>query len=461
MSVGQKGDHLIRGGRVIDPSQDLDAVRDVLIRNGRVEAIGDLVNVSDLKLDDDQITDAQGLLVVPGLIDSRVYFGEPGFEPRETIQSGLEAAAAGGFTGVVHWGWSQPANDHRAMTQSLLAAAESGMARLHPVGCLSRGAQGEDLAELGELADAGCVAFADGGRPQTNAALLRRALLYARHFDVPVASRAVDPLLVDGAVVHEGAWSTRLGLAGAPPVAEEAVVARDLLLVAETGGRYHLAPATLMGSSDRVWQAKAEGLNVTCDVPISHLLLTDEATASYSFAPSVRFEPPLRPMEHVEALRRAAAEGIIDCIVSDHRPYHADEKDVQFSIAPPGAVGLETLVSLCLDRLVGPGVLTPARFVELLSTGPARVYGLDAGTLRPGSVADVTLLDMNRKVTVDATTFRSLGRSTPFDGWTLRGAAVGTFLAGRRVELTESVEVDSIQLDATDLDATDLNAEDA
>ena len=221
------------------------------------------------------------------------------------------------------------------------------------MGCLSRGGRGEELAELGELAEAGCVAFADGGRPQTNAALLRRALLYARHFDVPVASRAIDPHLVDGAVVHEGAWSTRLGLAGAPPVAEEAVVARDLLLVAETGGRYHLAPASLMGSSERIWQAKAEGLSVTCDLPISHLLLTDEATASYGFSPSVRFEPPLRPKEHVEALRLAVADGIIDCIVSDHRPYHDDEKDVQFSIAPPGAVGLETLVSLCLDKLVG------------------------------------------------------------------------------------------------------------
>ena len=433
-------DHLIRGGRVVDPSQKLDAIRDVLIRNGRVEAIGDSVNVSDLKLEEHQITDAQGLVVTPGFIDGRVYFGEPGFEPRETIDSGLGAAASGGLTSVVHWGWSLPANDHRAMTQSLLAAAlHAGTARLHPVGCLSRGAQGEDLAELGELAAAGCVAFADGGRPQTNAALLRRALLYARHFDVPVASRALDPHLVDGAVVHEGAWSTRLGLEGSPAVAEEAVVARDLLLVEETGGRYHLAPATLAGSLERVRRAKDDGHAVTCDVPITHLLLTDEATSTYGFSPSVRFEPPLRPQRHVDTLRAALADGTVDCIVSDHRPYHADEKDVQFSIAPPGAVGLETLVSLCLDRLVGEKVIDLSRLVELLSAGPARVYGLDAGTLRPGSVADVTLLDLGREVTVDAGKFRSLGRSTPFNGWTLRGAAVGTFVGGRKIELPQDL----------------------
>lgn len=429
-------DHLIRGGRVVDPSQDLDAVRDVLIRGGRIEAIGESVNVSDLKLADHQITDAQGRVVAPGFIDGRVYFGEPGFEPRETVQSGLEAAAAGGFTGVVHWGWSLPANDHRAMTQSLLAAAShAGTARLHPVGCLSRGGQGEDLAELGELAAAGCVAFADGGRPQTNASLLRRALLYARHFGVPVASRAVDPHLVDGAVVHEGAWSTRLGFVGAPAVAEEAVVARDLLLVEETGGRYHLAPVSLAGSLERVRRAKADGLAVTCDVPATHLLLTDEATSTYGFSPAVRLEPPLRPQRHVDALLAGLADGSVDAIVSDHRPYHVDEKDVQFSIAPPGAVGLETLVSLCLDRLVRGGVIDLSRLVELLSTGPARVYGLQAGTLRPGAAADVTLLDLDREVEVDVGAFRSLGRSTPFQGWTLRGAPAGTFVGGRKIEL--------------------------
>ncbi|MDA8020426.1 MAG: dihydroorotase [Thermoanaerobaculia bacterium] len=433
-------DHLIRGGRVVDPSQDLDAVRDVLIRNGKIGAIGESVNVSDLELSPDQITDAEGLVVVPGLIDGRVYFGEPGHEHRETIQSGLSAAAAGGFTSVIHWGWTTPANDHRAMTQSLLAAAEqAGTARLHPVGCLSRGGCGEELAELGELAEAGCVAFADGGRPQTNAALLRRALLYALHFGVPVASRAVDPQLVGEAVVHEGAWSTRLGLAGVSATAEEVVVARDLLLVAETGGRYHLAPASLGGSAARVRRAKDAGLAVTCDVPISHLLLTDEATSSYGFSPAVRFEPPLRPEEHVEALRAALADGTIDCIVSDHRPHHADEKDVQFSVAPPGAVGLEILVSLCLDRLVGEGVVDLGRLVELLSTGPARVFGLNeasgAGSLRPGGVADVTLLDLDREVEVDASGFRSLGRSTPFDGWKLRGAPVGTFVGGHKINL--------------------------
>lgn len=424
-------DHLIRGGRVVDPSQGVDDVRDVLIRDGRIEAMERNLEVD---LPEARITDASGLVVVPGLIDGRVYFGEPGHEPRETMRSGLEAAAAGGFTSVVHWGWSEPANDHRAATETLLAAAARvGSARLHPVGCVTRGGQGENLAELGELAEAGCVAFADGGRPQTHAATLRRALLYARHFDRPVACRAVDPDLVDGAVVHEGAWSTRLGLAGAPATAEETVVARDLLLVAETAGRYHLAPATLAGSIERVRAARADGLAVTCDVPITHLLLTDEATSTYGFSPAVRLEPPLRPQAHVDALRAALADGTVDLVVSDHRPFHEDEKDVQFSVAPPGAVGLETLVSLCLDRLVHGGVLGLGRVIELLTTGPSRVFGLDAGTLKPGAVADVTLLDLEREVAVDARSFRSLGRSTPFDGWTLKGAPVATFVGGRPI----------------------------
>lgn len=425
---------LVRGGRILDPSQDLDAEQDLLIEDGRVAQIG-----PGLEADDADVVDASGLVVVPGLIDGRVHFGEPGYEPRETLESGLAAAAAGGFTSAVHYGWSDPEVDHRAMVESLLRGAEAaGTARLLPVGAVSKGRRGEELAELGELAEAGCVAFSDGERPVERAALLRRALLYARHFGRAVACRALDPSLAEDGVVHEGPWSTRLGLPGSPAVAEEAMVARDLLLVEETGGRYHLASLTLGGTAERLRRAKDDGLAVSCDVTVHHLVLTDAATADTGFSPSVRVEPPLRPDADRQTLIAALADGTVDCIVSDHRPYHSDEKDVQFSLAPPGISSLETTVSLCLDRLVRAGHLELRRLVELLTTGPARVYGLDAGdsgagTLRPGSVADVTFLDLDREVTVDPSAFRSRGRSTPYAGWTLRGVVTGTLLGGRSV----------------------------
>lgn len=424
---------LLRGGRVVDPSQGIDAARDLLVEDGKVVHLG-----KDLQTAGAEVVDVGGLVVVPGLVDGRAHLGEPGYEHRETLRTGLAAAAAGGYTAVVALGDTDPPVDRRAIAESMIREAERlGGTRVHPVGTITKQLAGEELAELGELFEAGAVAVSDAERPIRSAALLRRALLYARHFDLPVIHRAADPDLDDEGVMHEGAWSTRLGLPGRPAISEEATVARDLLIVAETGGRYHLSPVTLRGSLERVRQAKKDGLAVTCDVTPHHLLLTDEEVAASGFSTATRLDPPLRPRRDVDALLEGLRDGTVDILVSDHRPYHSDEKDdVQFSTAPPGAVGLETTVSLGLDRLVRAGVIDLPRLVELLSTRPARLFGLPGGTLRPGAPADVTLLDLEAEVAIDPSRFRSLGRSTPFAGQSLRGAAVGIFVDGRRVEIS-------------------------
>ena len=389
-------------------------------------------------VDASAVADVSGLVVTPGLIDGRVRFGEPGFEHRETIRSGLDAAAAGGFTAVVLFGDTEPVNDDRATIELLVAeAARQSRTRLHPVAAVTRRRAGEELTEAGEMLAAGAVALSDAERPITNAALLRRALLYARHFDVPIVHHACNPDLDDEGVMHEGEWSTRLGLPGSPALAEDVMVARDLLLVAETGGRYHLGPVSTANSLEQIRRAKGRGDAVSCDVTPHHLLLTDQTVADSGFSTATRVVPPLRPALDVEALHEGLADGTVDAIVSDHWPHHADDKeDVQLSVAPPDIVGLETTVSLCLDRLVHGGVIDLVRLVELLSTGPARLFGLAGGSLEVGRPADITLLDLERQVNVDPSRFHSLGRSTPFAGWSLRGAAVGTLVGGEPVEIS-------------------------
>ncbi|MEM1181099.1 MAG: dihydroorotase [Acidobacteriota bacterium] len=425
---------LIRGGRVVDPSQGLDEVRDLLLEEGHVAAssasLADLADAPDI-----DIFDAFGLVVAPGFIDGRVHLGEPGFEERETLQSGLRAAVAGGYTAVVALPDSDPVNDTRAVTEMLRSSAEAlGLARLYPMAAVSKGLRGEKLAELGELAEAGAVAACDAEHT-LGTAFLRRALLYAQHADLPIVHRARDCDLEDDGVMHEGEWSTRLGLPGCPGMAEEMVIARDLLLLADTGGRYHLSPVTTAGGVARVREGKASGLALTCEVTPHHLVLSDQEVLTSGFDPATRVAPPLRSADDVEALRAALADGTVDMIASDHRPYHRDHKlDVQFSASPPGIVGLETTVGVCLDRLVGAGVIDVMRLVELLSTGPARVFGLPGGSLEVGRPADVTVLDLDATWRVDPEGFHSLGRATPFAGEELRGRASAVFVGGRRVD---------------------------
>ncbi len=422
---------LIAGGRVVDPGQGLDARLDVLLEGGVVARLGEAVTAGGAR-----VIDAAGLVVAPGLIDPHVHLREPGFEHRETVRSGLAAAAAGGYTAVACTADTSPVHDSRAVTEQILAAAaRHPWARVYPIGALSRGRAGEELAEMGDMVAGGAVAFSDAGRPVVSPMLLRRALQHARHYGAPVVQQPEDPLLAADGVMHEGEWSTRLGLPGIPALAEEVMVARDLLLAEETGGRLHLAHLSTRRGLALVREARARGVGVTCSVTPHHLLLTDREVARRSFDTATKTRPPLRSAADLEALRQGLADGTVDAIASDHAPFHGDEKDVPFSAAPFGAVGLETTVSLCLDRLVRPGLIGLSRLVELLSAGPARVLGVPGGSLVPGQPADLTLLDLERSVTVDSAAFSSLSHNTPFDGWQLRGAAAATVVGGRPVEL--------------------------
>jgi dihydroorotase len=421
---------IVRGGRVVDPGQDLDAVCDVLLEGGAVAAIG-----ADLEVPPGaEVVDARGRVVVPGLIDVHVHLREPGFEYKETVETGLRAAAAGGFTAVACMANTDPVNDSRSVTEFLLKqAARYPYARLYPIGAISKGLRGEALAEIGEMVAGGAVAVSDDGLPVRNAALMLRALEYAQHFDVPVIQHAEDLDLTGDGVMHEGEWSTRLGLPGIPGLAEDVMVARDLLLAADSGGRYHVAHLSTGRSLSMVREAKRRGLRVTCEVTPHHLLLTDREVADSGFSTHAKMKPPLRSAADVEALREGLRDGSVDAIASDHAPHHPNEKDQQFSTAPFGILGLETTVSLCLDRLVRPGIVGLPRLVELLSTGPARAFGLPGGSLAPGSPADLTILDLDREVTVRADHFKSRSRNTPFDGLRLTGAAVATWVGGRRI----------------------------
>ncbi|HNZ96067.1 MAG TPA: dihydroorotase [Thermoanaerobaculia bacterium] len=423
---------LVRGGRLVDPAAGRDGRFDVLIEGGVVASVAaEIAPPAGC-----EVVDATGLVVTPGLIDMHVHLREPGHEYKETIRTGTAAAAAGGFTSVACMANTAPVNDERAVTEFIVTeAARHGFARVHPVGAISKGMAGEQLTEMGEMAAAGAVAFSDDGRPVVDTELMRRALLYAQHFGRPILQHAQDLFLSGNGVMHEGEWSTRLGLPGIPGLAEEVMVARDLLLLAETGGRYHVMHLSTARCLELVREGKRRGLGVTCEVTPHHLLLTDQAVAETTFSTNVKMNPPLRSEADRQALLAGLADGTVDALASDHAPHHADEKDVEFSAAPFGIVGLETMVSLALDRLVRPGVIGLGRFVELLTAGPARILGLETGTLAPGRPGDLTLLALDREVTVDPPAFRSKGRNTPFAGWKLRGAPVGTILGGVPVRL--------------------------
>ena len=432
---------LIANGRLIDPSQGLDGAHDLLIEDGVVAAVldrdgghGDRGEHGERR--DLTVLDASGLVVAPGLIDMHVHLREPGHEYKETVATGTMAAAAGGFTAVACMANTEPVNDNRSVTEHILAEARRhGYARVHPIGAVSKQLAGLELAEIGEMVRAGAVAVSDDGRPVMNAELMRRALLYARHFDVPVIQHAEDLDLSGKGVMHEGEWSTRLGLAGIPGAAEDVMVARDLLLLEDTGGRYHVAHLSTARSLELVRRARRQQLPVTCEVTPHHLVLTDEEVARTVFSTQCKMKPPLRSERDRQALLAGLADGTVDAIASDHAPHHADEKDVEFDLAPFGILGLETTLGLCLDRLVRPGVISLSRLVELLSAGPARVLRLPGGTLQPGSLADVTLFDPEGEVTVAAGAFLSRSRNTPFDGWKLQGRPVATLVGGRRIEL--------------------------
>ncbi len=425
---------LIRGGRVVDPSQDLDDTVDLVVEDGVVAQVGGGRARAGRNA---VVFDASGLVVTPGLIDMHVHLREPGHEYKETIGSGMAAAAAGGFTAVACMANTDPVNDSRSVTEHMVAeAARHDTARVYPIGAVSKGLKGEELAELGEMAEAGIVALSDDGRPVESSELMRRALEYSQHFGLVVIQHAEDLDLGAGGVMHEGEFSTRTGLPGLPGAAEDVMVARDLILLEDFGGhtgRYHVAHLSTARSLDLVREAKSRGLRVTCEVTPHHLLLTDGEVWSSHLSTDTKMKPPLRSERDRSSLLEGLADGSIDAIASDHAPHHADEKDVQFSCAPFGIVGLESTVSLCLDRLVRPGTISLSRMIELLSCNPAEILGVPGGTLKEGTLADITVLSLTSRTTISPKRFRSKGKNTPFDGWKLRGRAVNTFLAGRQV----------------------------
>jgi len=418
---------LLRNGRVVDPSAGLDEVADVLIERGRIVKVAPRLRATGAK-----VVDVGGLVVCPGFVDMHVHLREPGQEWKETIATGLHAAAAGGFTSVACMPNTVPPNDSRAVTELMTRLAGSvPAARLFPIGCVSKGQKGEELAEFGDMFEAGAVAFSDDGHPVRSSLLMRKALEYSRVFDVPIIDHCEDRELVDGGVMHEGEVSNRLGLRGWPGVAEDIPVQRDLLLAEYTGGHVHIAHLSTARAAEFVRRAKRAKVRVSCEVTPHHLVLTDEAVGEYDTY--AKMNPPLRAKDDVKGLLRAIKDGTVDAIATDHAPHHCDEKCVEFSRAPFGVVGLETAVSICLDRLVHAGVVPLARMVELFTVGPARVLRIPHGTLAPGAEADVTVLDLDRRVTVAREDFRSKSENSPFLGWTLRGAPVLTLVGGRIV----------------------------
>jgi dihydroorotase len=427
---------LIKGGRVIDPSAGRDGAFDILIEGERIAQVG-----RDLATNGAHVIEIpKGCLVVPGLIDIHVHLREPGQEHKETISSGTAAAVAGGFTAVACMPNTEPINDHAGITQFILKkAAEAGLARVYPIGAVSLGSAGEQLAELGEQQAAGCIAFSDDGRPVATALLMRRALEYARMLGAPIIDHCEDPTLKGDGVAHEGYYASALGLRGIPGAAESLMVERDVSLAELTGAHVHIAHMSARQSLRAVRAGKDRGVHVTCEVTPHHFTLTDELLdAPVKYDTNLKMNPPLRERVDRDAMLEGLADGTIDTIATDHAPHHADEKMVEFDRAPFGIVGLETAVPLVFDRLVHAGKISVRRAIELLSTNPARVMNLPGGTLTDGALADVTIIDPDRSQTIDAAALKSRSKNTPFHGWTLRGSVVMTLVGGRVVHRADT-----------------------
>ncbi len=413
---------LIANGRVIDPSQDLDAKVDVLIENGSIARVDKKIKANV------ETIDATDLVVTPGFIDLHTHLREPGQEHKETIATGTLAAVAGGYTAVCAMANTMPPNDERAVTEMVLAeSARNGACRVYPIGAVSRGLKGEALAELAELRAAGCVAVSDDGKPVYNAQLMRRALEYSSMLGMPVIAHEEDANLNEGGVMHEGYYSTLLGLYGIPAASEETLTARDVILARMTGGHVHIAHLSTSGAIDVVRAARKSGVNGTCEVTPHHIALTDEAVQSFST--NLKMNPPLRSAAHRDALLDAIADGTVDAIATDHAPHHFDEKNVEFDLAPFGVIGLETAFAICHERLVRAKVIGLPRLIDLLSAGPARVFNLPGGTLAKGSLGDVTLLDADARYQI-TNTFRSKAANSPFIGETVHGRVVATIVGG-------------------------------
>jgi len=423
---------VLQGGRVIDPRTGYDDLADVVIEGAHITRVGRGAAEGIGPTDRDTVVhDCTGQWVVPGFVDLHTHLREPGYEYKEDIVSGTRAAAAGGFTVVCAMPNTRPVNDTRAITEMIVAKGrDHGLVRVHPIGAITRAQAGRELTEMADLRAAGCVAVSDDGRCVTDAGVMRRALEYARTHGLVVVQHAEDHALTEGATLHEGEVATRLGLKGWPRVAEDHIVARDLMLARLTGARYHLAHASTAGSVALVRAAKSEGLNVTAEVTPHHLTLTAAAALGYDTACKVN--PPLREQSDVDALLDGLADGTLDCVATDHAPHAPVDKDCTFQEAAFGMVGLETAVPLLL-AFVQSGRLGAMRLIEALTRAPMRAFALDEHGVFVGSVADVTVIDPTLTWTIDPRAFASRGRNTPFAGRTVQGRVARTFVAGRCV----------------------------
>jgi dihydroorotase len=419
---------LLRQGRVIDPARGFDAVADVLLEDGKIVAVGTGLGSPDGV----EIRDVSGKVVAPGLVDVHVHLREPGNEDEETVATGARAAVAGGFTTVCAMPNTDPVTDNQAAVGFIVRqSVRAALARVYPIGAVSVGQRGEQLAEFGEMVGAGAVAVSDDGRPVASGHLMRTALEYARTFDIPVADHCEEPSLAAGGAMHEGLVAARLGLKGIPAAAEEIMVARDILLAELTGGHVHLCHMSTRGSVEMIRRAKERGLRVSAEATPHHIALTDAACEDYDT--HAKMNPPLREAADVEALRLALRDGVIDCIASDHAPHAYDEKEAAFDDAPFGIIGLETAFGVVHTDLVRTGVLTLPTLIARMSTGPAALFHLSGGSLAPGSAADLCVLDVTTPWTVRPQEFHSKSRNTPFAGRELVGRAVLTLVAGRVV----------------------------
>jgi dihydroorotase len=419
---------ILRQGRVVDPSQKLNRVSDVGIEDGRVAEIAPRIRKKGRKE-----IDARGLIVLPGFIDMHVHLREPGREDAETIETGTNAAARGGFTAVACMPNTQPVNDSEAVTSFILERArEVSKVAVYPIGAITKGSSGKTLAEIGEMHRVGIVGISDDGHSVQDSQVMRRAMEYSRLFDLAVIDHCEDKDLAAGGVMHEGYYSTLLGLRGINPAAEEVQVIRDSILAKQTGARVHIAHISTKRSLDAVLRAKRENFSsITCEVTPHHLILTDAMVTSYNT--NTKMNPPLRSQEDLDALVQGIASGGVDVIATDHAPHNINDKMLEFDRAPFGIVGLETAVSLICDRFVRTGILTLERMAQLFSANPARILKLDRGTLAKGAWADVTVMDTELQCEVRPEDFCSRSRNTPFGGWKLRGGPVMTIVKGKVV----------------------------
>ena len=419
---------LLKGGRVIDPANGLDGQRDVLIEDSLIKQVD-----KDLPVDGATVVEIpEGYIVCPGFIDMHVHLREPGQEHKETVATGTASAVAGGFTAVACMPNTNPINDDANVTTYILnKAKEAGLARVYPIGAVSRRSDGEVLADIADLKRAGCVALSDDGRPVATALLMRRALEYASMFDMPLINHCEDPSLKGEGVAHEGYQAATLGLRGIPGAAEAIMVERDALLSELTKASVHVAHMSARASLRAVRKAKEAGNQITCEVTPHHFTLTDDSLVSPTpYDTNTKMNPPLRESVDRDAMLDGIADGAVDVIATDHAPHHYDEKNVEFDLAPFGIVGLETAVPLVFDRLVHTGRIGLPRMVELLSVNPAKILRIPGGTLKAGEIADIVVLAPDLDVQINAARLHSLSKNTPFDGWKLRGGVAATIVGG-------------------------------